>query len=76
MLPEEIIQLMEQFARDMSRLNCGVFGLVYRLGPESGMGILRNTTGDPVQQAQAVLSLVRDAKQDGRILEKIVGPTN
>ena len=75
-LPEDVVTLMEQFIRDMSRLKCGVFGVVYRTEPEPGIGLMRNTSGDPVKALDILRTIIQDAQDDGRIQNEYVLPLN
>lgn len=72
----EARELVDQFLRDMTALKCGVFGLVYCTEPEPALTILRNRSGSPVEQAESVLRIIRDAVADGRIDEQPVQPLN
>lgn len=75
-LPEEIMALTDQFLRDMTRLGAGVFGLVYVTGDDPAMAVLRNRQEDPVEQAEVMLSIIKGAAQDGRIISQEVKPLN
>lgn len=75
-MPEDVMMLLDQFLRDMTSLNVGVFDLAYILGPEPAMTIIRNRNGDPVEQAATVLHIVRQAVTDGRIEEHPLKPLN
>lgn len=68
-LPLEVNSIIERFIRDMTRQNCGVFGMVWQLEPEVGMTILRNSSGDPLVQAQTLVAIIDQAQQDQRIVE-------
>ena len=70
-LSVEVLCLMEQFVRDMTQHNCGVFGLVY-CGEPYAMGLIRNSAGSPVRQASILVEIVKQAADDGRIEEHIV----
>lgn len=68
-LPLEVNSIIERFIRDMTRHNCGVFGLMWCADPKHGMAILRNSSGDPLEQAKMVIKVIEDAQQDGRVVE-------
>ncbi len=68
-MPEETAMLIEQFLRDMPRLGAGVFGLAYVGGAEPAMTLLRNRQGSPVEQAEAMLHIIKDAVADKRVAE-------
>lgn len=74
-LPEDVVTLMEQFIRDMSRLHCAVFGVVYTSDP-IGIGMMRNTSEDPLQALDILRTLIQDAQRDGRVKPMIVHPLN
>jgi hypothetical protein len=75
-LPAEAVILMEQFLRDASKLGCGVFGIVFQIEPEPGMGLMRTSDQDPVAEAEAMLRLIKRAKQDGRLAPQLIEPVN
>ena len=75
-MPEEAAAILDQFLRDCTRLNVGIFGLAYVLGDNPAMSVLRNRQGDPVEQAKMVLNIIQSAVQDGRVETQEVKPLN
>ena len=75
-LPEEAIALMEQFVRDISKTGCAVFGVIYRVEPEPGIALMRNTSGNPVHTLNMLRDIVQQACDDNRIEDRPVLPEN
>ena len=73
-LSPEVVGLMEQFVRDMTKYRCTVFGMVFCSKPEPAMGMMRNSNDDPVRMLNVILDVVRSAKEDGRIKDVPVLP--
>ena len=66
-LPEEVLQLVNTFLREMSKRNIGVFGMLAQLEPEPAIAVIRNSDTDPAESAEAMLRMIKDASKDGRI---------
>jgi hypothetical protein len=75
-LPDEVISLMENFVREVTKRNCAVMGMVFCTEPVIGMGMMRNTTGDPVMLMQKLTKIVEEAQEDGRIEDVHILPLN
>jgi hypothetical protein len=75
-LPEDVVTLMEQFIRDMTQLDCAVFGVVYKTDPEPGIGLMRNIPGDPIHTLDTLRTIIKVAQEDGRIEDQHVRPLN
>ena len=73
-LPDEAIALMENFVRDITKLRCAVIGMVLCTEPDLGIGMMRNTTGDPVPLMRAVTRIVEAAQEQGSIIDVPVLP--
>lgn len=73
-LPDEVIGLMDQFIRDITKHNCAVMGMVYRTEPEVGMGMMRNMTGNPVTLWHKLGQIVEDSQRGDRIVDVPVLP--
>jgi hypothetical protein len=67
-MPIEVTALIDQFLRDLTKQNVGVFGLVYKTNGEPAMTIIRNNSDtDPAEQAASVHRIIQQAQTDGRI---------
>jgi hypothetical protein len=73
---EEMTLLLESFVREMTKRGISVFGLAYRLEPEPLMAIIRNSTSDPVAEAESMTRIITSAVRDGRIRDHEVPPVN
>lgn len=69
-LPEDAIALIEQFLRDLSKIDCAVVGMVFCDKPKPGLGFIRNVSGDPVVLAKKFASLMESAT----LVETLVRP--
>ena len=74
-LPDDVMILVEQFVRDMTRRRIGVFGLAFTVEPPAA-ALIRNEDGDPVEQAESVLSIVRSASDNNCIIHHEIKPVN
>jgi len=75
-LPQPVIDLMEQFVREVSKHNCAIMGMVFCTVPHIGIGMMRNTTGDPVMLMKKLTQVVESAQDDGRIEDITILPLN
>lgn len=73
-LPDEAIALMEQFIRDITKHKCAVIGMVLCTEPALGIGMMRNTTGDPVPLMHALTRIIERAQEQGSIIDVPVLP--
>jgi len=73
-LPDEVIDLMAQFIRDMTKHNCAVVGLVYCTEPHLGLGTMRNDASDIVTLFQKATRIVEMAIERGNAYEVPVLP--
>ena len=73
-LPDEVIDLMAQFIRDMTKHNCAIVGLVYCTEPRIGLGTMRNDKGDTLALFQKATKIVELATQQGSTYEVPVLP--
>lgn len=69
-LPLEVSSIVERFLRDMSRNNCGVFGLVWQADLEAGAAIIRNSAGDPLEQAEMIVQIIERAQANKLIRDE------
>ena len=74
-LPDDVMILLEQFVRDMTRRHVGVFGLAFTVEPPAA-ALIRNEDGDPVEQAESVLNIVQSAYNGNRIIHHDIKPVN
>jgi hypothetical protein len=75
-LPDEVIALMEQFVRDITKTGCAVMGMVFCTEPVIGMGMMRNTSGDPAELMRKLTQIVESAVDDDRIENVDIRPLN
>jgi hypothetical protein len=75
-LPQPVIDLMEQFIRDITKHKCAVMGIVFCTEPVIGMGMMRNTSGDPAVLMHKLTEIVKQAVDDGRVEDVTVLPLN
>ena len=64
-LPEPVIELMEQFIRDITKLNCCVFGLIIQEKPKVAIGIMRNIAGSPTKLMDLMREVVQESEDTG-----------